>query len=633
MKRNSIRTKITKIFMLSSGIALLFAGGVFSIQDLINFKKNLKTHFQVITNVVSANITPALEFRDKKTATEFIGTLKFYPSIVRATVFDKTGNLFAHYAQPGLLTPEFYVLKNMKEKNLFESDYFLFQEIMNSNERMGYIYIETDAREFTEHVYTLLLAALSVLLASFLVAFLISKGIQKIVSNPILDLHKSVRALTSLDFSKRIVFASDDELGELADTFNHMLTVLENTTVSKDYVDSIMTSMNECLVVLTPEGTIKLVNHALLQLLDYAEEALLGKSFGYILSRGEVVVSSILQDMTTKQVVRNYDLFYKTKTGEEIPVAFSGAILKNNLEQLSGYVTVAADIRDLKRALEKEKESLKAVAEVEKKRLMEVEVAYAQLEKAKNALSEKTEELSRSNRDLEQFAYVASHDLQEPLRMVASYVELLARRYKNKLDKDANEFIEFAVDGSNRMKKLIQDLLAYSRVGTQAKAFVPVKCQELFALVMEDLKLLIEESGVIVTCDNTLLPTILADGAQLIQVLENLITNAIKFRSAVHPTVHLSMKPESNFWIFSIKDNGIGIKREYFDRIFVIFQRLHTKAQYSGTGIGLAVCKRIVERHGGRIWLESEEGKGSTFYFSIPTSLGGTNHGNADPVV
>lgn len=633
MKRTSIRTKITKIFMLSSGIALFFAGGIFSIHDLIFFKNNLKTNFQVIMNIVSANITPALEFRDKKTAAEFIETLKFYPSIIRATVFAADGNVFAHYAQPGLVIPEFYALKNNKEKYFIESDYVLFQEIRNSNERLGYIYIETDRREFTKHVYTLLLAACGLLLASFLIAFLISKGLQKIVSNPILDLHKSVQALVSLDFSKRVVFSSDDELGELAETFNNMLTVLENTTVSRDYVNSIMTSMNECLVVLTTAGTIKLVNYALLQLLGYAEETLLGKSIGYILSGGETMVSSILQDITTKQGVRNYDLSYKTKMGEEIPVAFSGTVLKNNQGQLSGYVTVAADIRDLKRAVEREKESLRAVAEAEKKRLIEVETAYVQLEKTKNTLSEKTEELSRSNRDLEQFAYVASHDLQEPLRMVASYVELLARRYKNKLDTDANEFIEFAVDGSNRMKKLIQDLLAYSRVGTQAKAFAPVECQELFAVIMQDLKLLMEESGVTVTYDDASLPTIMADGAQLIQVLENLITNAIKFRCADQPFVHISVKSDSNFWIFSVMDNGIGIKPEYFERIFVIFQRLHTKAQYSGTGIGLAVCKRIVERHKGRIWLESEEGKGSTFYFSIPKSLGGTNDANAGTIV
>ena len=236
--------------------------------------------------------------------------------------------------------------------------------------------------------------------------------------------------------------------------------------------------------------------------------------------------------------------------------------------------------------------------------------------KAEKDLARRTEELARSNEELEHFAYVASHDLQEPLRMVASYTGLLARRYKGKLDSDADEFIEFAIDGATRMKQLIEDLLLYSRVGTRGKAFAPVDTQALLNNVLLDLKVAIEDAGATVVSDH--LPVVSADWVQIGQVFQNLINNAIKFRSADPPLIKVSAKAEENHWVFSVEDNGIGIDPQFAQRIFVIFQRLHTRDKYPGTGIGLAVCKRIIERHKGRIWLESTPGKGTVFYFTLP---------------
>jgi PAS domain S-box-containing protein len=224
--------------------------------------------------------------------------------------------------------------------------------------------------------------------------------------------------------------------------------------------------------------------------------------------------------------------------------------------------------------------------------------------------------LKRSNADLQQFAYIASHDLKEPLRMVSSYLQLLDKGNKDKWDENSREFMQYAADGASRMKTMIDDLLAYSRIDTQGKAFVPVDMEDVLTTVMEDLRLSIDENGASVCHDD--LPTVTADRGQMVQLLENLIGNAIKYRGASAPQIRVSARTLGKAWVFSVQDNGIGIDQKYSERLFQMFQRLHNREEYPGTGIGLAIAKKIIERHGGRIWFESEEGKGTTFFFTIP---------------
>ena len=235
---------------------------------------------------------------------------------------------------------------------------------------------------------------------------------------------------------------------------------------------------------------------------------------------------------------------------------------------------------------------------------------------AEKELKQTVDDLARSNRELEQFAYVASHDLQEPLRMVASYTQLLAQRYEDKLDDDARDFIRYAVDGANRMQRLINDLLSYSRVSTRGRQPEGTDSRAALGEAIANLAAAVDEAGALVTNDD--LPTVRADATQLVQVFQNLIHNAVKFRADQPPRVHVSARREGDKWVFSVRDNGIGIAPEYHERIFQIFQRLHGRDKYGGTGIGLALCKGIVERHRGKIWVESEVGKGSTFCFSLP---------------
>jgi PAS domain S-box-containing protein len=314
---------------------------------------------------------------------------------------------------------------------------------------------------------------------------------------------------------------------------------------------------------------------------------------------------------------------YVRKTGEAFWVNVTATLVRDAAGQPVHVVTMVEDITERKRAETMLHQAQVALEWRVQERTAELAAANDALQteveerrRAQAALIRQTRNLTRSNAELEQFAYVASHDLQEPLRMVTSYLQLLERRYRRQLDVDADTFIGFAVDGALRMKQLIHDLLMYSRVGTHGKSLASTNCEQVVQRVLSSLQLAITESGAQVTHDP--LPTLMADEVQLGQLFQNLIGNAMKFRGTTRPQVHIAVQRQEGDWQFAVRDNGIGVDPAYAERIFVIFQRLHGRSEYPGTGIGLAICKKIVERHGGRLWVESQLGQGATFYFTLP---------------
>jgi PAS domain S-box-containing protein len=344
----------------------------------------------------------------------------------------------------------------------------------------------------------------------------------------------------------------------------------------------------DAMVVVDAAGEIVLLNVQAEKQFGYSRDELVGQQVKNIIPEG--FAERLIADGTrsaaealAQQIGTGIELIARRKDGSEFPIE----IMLSPLESAEGILVTAA-IRDISVRKEAEQHLVKTVGE-----------------------------LKRSNDELQQFAYVSSHDLQEPLRMVASYTQLLAKRYKGRLDSEADEFITFAVDGCKRMQGLIQDLLAYSRAGTNGKELCEVSGEDALRGALTNLRITLEQSGAVVTHDS--LPALMTDETQLTQVFQNLVGNAIKYRGAEVPRVHVSAtKNGDSEWIFSVRDNGLGIAPQYFERIFILFQRLHGRNEFEGTGIGLAICKKVVERLGGRIWVESQPGKGSTFHFALP---------------
>jgi PAS domain S-box-containing protein len=364
------------------------------------------------------------------------------------------------------------------------------------------------------------------------------------------------------------------------------------------------TAQDGILILDAETGQVVDANPFMKELLGYSQEEFLGRKLWEIGPfKGEDASKSAFAELQVNDRLHYEGLPLEAKDGRRVEVEFI-----SNAYLVDATRFIQCNIRDIT-----ERMRVNQALETANK-----EMAFQVEEKGKRAdeLVMINAELARSNAELEQFAYVATHDLQEPLRAVASCVQLLQKRYEGQLDEKAQEFITHAVDGTKRMQTLINDLLAYSRISTDAQVFASTNCEMVLQEALANLMVAIDESGAAVTRDA--LPMVSGDATQLTQLFQNLVGNALKFRGERPPEIHIGVVRNNGDWRFSVADNGIGMEPQYFERVFLVFQRLHTRKEYQGTGIGLAICKKVVERHGGRIWAESEPGQGATFCFTIP---------------
>jgi signal transduction histidine kinase len=487
-----LKHKLTLIVMATSMAALLLVGACFLIYELVTTPQAVARNLSSLASVIASSSTAALVFDDQNAVQETLNGLRATPNITTAFIYRENGSPYAGYWRDGTKASPPQCLRDSPPYRHVGQYVEICQKIELRGKTIGTIALRSDLSEAYARLQNYATIVGLAFLASLLVGLLISWGVQRLVSSPILDLAKVARRVSQeQNYALRAQTENRDEIGELFDRFNEMLRQIEQRNIE----------------------------------------------------------------------------------------------LKDAQTELQKHVT-------------------------------ELQHEVVERRRAEETLAGITIELQRSNAELEQFAYVASHDLQEPLRLITGYSQLLAKRYHGRLDDTASEYIDFAVDGAKRMQELITDLLIYSRVGTRGKPYEAVDCELILVATLRSLTVAAEESSAKITHDP--LPVIWGDAGQIGQLFQNLIGNSIKYCNTRAPEIHVSCQRDGDYWRFAVRDNGIGIDPRYADRVFVIFQRLHSKDEYPGTGIGLALCKKIIERHGGRIWLESQPGQGSIFYFTIP---------------
>jgi PAS domain S-box-containing protein len=401
----------------------------------------------------------------------------------------------------------------------------------------------------------------------------------------IIDLLSAMEAQAkSGELGARVPVEPFTEVGQIARQYNRVMEALEKA-VGK--YQGIFQNAIEGIFQITPQGSFSSANPAMATICGYAspEELIrLVSDVGLQLCVNPQDWTEFKRQIETQGRIEQFEGRIRPKRGTITWISINAHVVRDDSGNVLYYEGMVSDISERKWAEEQ--------------------------------LAQKTAELARSNADLQQFASVASHDLQEPLRIVSSYAQLFEQRYKAHVDEKGQKWIFYMADASKRMQRLIEDLLAYSRVGSKGKEPSRTDSQKCLQDALANLKLAIERNEAAVTYDP--LPAVMADTLQLTQLFQNLIGNALKYRDDASPTVHIAGEREGKHWRFSVRDNGIGIDSKFHERIFGLFQRLHERGKYEGTGIGLAICKKIVERHGGRIWIESEQGKGATFHFTLP---------------
>jgi PAS domain S-box-containing protein len=606
-RNRPIRQKLLLTILVASGSAVILAGMTILIWDQVLFRQRLQADLSSVADIMAENTTAALSFEDPKSASQTLGALKAKPHVVCACVFRPNGTILARYDRSAT-QPECPAPGQSDAASFGERGLEITRRITLDGKRIGTLTLLYDLSEIRERLWRDAASMVGVLLLSILAAFVLSTRFRRAITEPIIELANITRTVAETrDYGLRASHRSEEELGDLVDAFNNMLkTIQTQNSELREARDSleervkrrteelrrseehfrllVTTVLDYAIYMLDPQGRVASWNSGAERLKGYRAEEILGRSFATFYLPEDQDKPGRLLKIASRQGRADDEGWRVRKDGSRF---WAGAVitaLYDDAGNLIGFSKVVHDLTEHK--------------------------------KAEEALRRQAADLARSNADLQQFAYVASHDLQEPLRMVTSYMQIIADQYRGKLDADADECIGFAVDGAQRMRQLITGLLAYSRVGTRGQQLSLTDCSAVLSEVIANLNVAIHESAAIIECES--LPTVMIDAAQMAQLFQNLIANALTFHGNAIPRIRVSAQRNGAGWKFSVEDNGIGIAPEHYERIFVIFQRLHDRIKYKGTGIGLAICKKIVERRGGKIWVTSERGRGSTFYFTIP---------------
>jgi PAS domain S-box-containing protein len=589
-----IKQKLMIIIMATTAAALLLSGVGIVVSDLILFRGYLQRDLNALAGIIADNSTAALAFNDPQSATETLGALRARTHMVNACIFRADGTVLAQYSRPGAPS-ECPSGGGQDSVQFHKEDVTVSHGIVLGNRRIGTLVLRYDLEEIIERVKLYGSTVIGFVLLSSLIAFLISSRLRRLITGPVSQLVRATRLVSETsDYSIRAQKMSGDELGVLVDRFNDMLDgiQLRDNNLRKALLDReealreaenarerlrfMAESMPQKIFTATPEGEIDYFNR---QWMEFT-----GLKAGELANWREYVHPDDVEE--------NIQLWRQSlETGEPFRI-------EHRFRRLDGvyrwHLSRAQAMRDSTGTIQM---WIGSTTEIHEQK-------------------EREEELRRANYDLQQFAFSASHDLQEPIRNVAIYSEIIGNQYSDRLDDEGRQFLGFLTEGGRRLATLISDLLAYTRAGVVEGDPTTIDSAAVLKRSLSSLAEAIRENQATVSFDP--LPEVVMAEVHLQQIFQNLISNALKYRTESPPQIHVSAVNQGGAWCFSVHDNGIGIHPQYKEKIFGVFKRLHRDQKYPGTGIGLAICQRVVERYGGRIWVESEPGRGSTFYFTVP---------------
>jgi PAS domain S-box-containing protein len=607
-----IRKKLTLAILVTSTTALFAAAIAIMAYEWVTYRQRAAQETATLAEIIGSNLTGALAFSDQKGAEETLAKLQDEPNIIAARIYTDDGVPFATYVRPGFEDTIVPLGPEIREAEFTRGSLRLFRDIVLRGDRLGAIFVETSLSTMYARLFRYAGIITTVTLVLSAVVLFLSIRIKRFISDPILALAAAARRVTEEnDFRSRASVTSDDEVGLLTRAFNQMLETISER-------DEALIKSNRVL-----QEEIQERKKTARELNKSTEHLGLAQKAGHIGSFDWNLATNAIE--WTDELESIYGLAPGGFSGRyESWISFIYPDDRSRMEAalseaIDGESELAIEHRIFLPAGDVRWIAVRGRAFYDEAgvptRFIGVNIDITDRKIAETKLIEQSEALWRSNLELEQFAYVSSHDLQEPLRKIANYAQILQRRFQSQLGEDGDRYIESIVSGVDHMHTLIQDLLIYSRSGKEELKMEPVNMNTLTQSVQSNMESSIQEAGAVVKAGS--LPTVPAHAGQMHQLLQNLIANAIKFRGPRSPVVEIGAEEDEGNWRFFVRDNGIGIAPEYRDQIFKIFQRLHNRSEYPGTGIGLAICRKIVERHGGKIWVESEVGKGSTFYFTL----------------
>jgi PAS domain S-box-containing protein len=591
----SIKRKIIAVTMLTAVVVLAVAITAFMAYDLTTFREAQKRSLITLAQVTAENSSAAVAFGNEKDATDILNSLRLEPQIVAAALYNGSGALFITY--PTNLPAATFPAKPGPNSFLFRNGHlFLFQDVTRDNNLLGHFYLESDLRYFYQRVRIYSAIAGLIMVVSLIVALVLANSLQKRISDPIVALAETAKIVSERrDYSVRAPKVAPDELGILTDAFNEMLTRIEQHAITGAFLSAIVESSDDAIIGKDLTGKVVSWNAGAERIFGYSAAEMVGTSIERLVAPDRPDEERRILENAKRGETRIYETVRIRKNGNAVDLSLAVSPIRDAHGSIVGVSSIARDITERKRA---EEQILRLNAELE------------------HRVQIRTAELTAANQELEAFTYSVAHDLRAPLRHIDAFTRILQEDFAGSFPAEAAQLLETIRRGSENMSRLVNDLLNLAHVGRQEMKKERTPLNALVEEVIAEMRR--ETEGRDIEWRVADLPSINGDPGLLKQVFANLLSNAVKYtRPRPKAVIEIGMRAMNDETVLFIRDNGVGFNMKYADKLFGVFQRLHRAEEFEGTGVGLAIVERVIKRHGGHIWAESELGKGATFYFSL----------------